>query len=630
MKLFRLQLFVYALGSLFVNSSVATSQATSFTEADFSQLKKFISTYCADCHVDASEGGFGYAGDIVKLSQSKLVVSGSPEKSLLWTRLASGSMPPEEASAQPKEREKKIVYKWIEAGAPTSLGAANDRKSVSVNQMLRAVAKDLEATAQSSRPFIRYLSLRHLHNLSANGSPVFSQEKLDDFRSGMSFFVNSLSWNSQITPLTIVAGTEDSILRVDLRDYTTSAEALRTQGVGFLEPSSSDWSYDQGYGLSPSAWELIAKNEDEVPTYEGDLANAIRKATQSNAPIMRIDSFIDMAGRSHNPNDSRNTERFRYYRVLGIPSNFTELNRALLGGESIPDILRSGRRPVMRSGFNTSGVSDHNRLIERHRVSAYKNPEGGESPFWLSYDFASSIGRQQLDSHPLGPFEAFSALNRAEHVFQQDGGEAIFGLPNGLHAYALFNAANQLLDEGPTEIVRYRDGKHTIIFNGISCMDCHKAGYIEKSDEIREKILGDSFKFTPEELKAAQRLYSADDELLKKTFKNDSLPYLLAKVRAMKVKGGKRPQNKSNGLTNGQASAVVDLNDLYNAEVNVFTAANELDVTVPELLKAIDKDPLLKRTLGVFSGQAGKTLKRETFRDSFKVISQRLTRTKAD
>ena len=82
-------------------------------------------------------------------------------------------------------------------------------------------------------------------------------------------------------------------------------------------------------------------------------------------------------------------------------------------------------------GSNNSGVSNHNRVVERH-TSRY-------GAYWKSYDFAGSVGTQNILTHPLN--------------FTHDGGEAIFNLPNGLQGYYLANASGFRLDDAPINIV---------------------------------------------------------------------------------------------------------------------------------------------------------------------------------
>ena len=120
-----------------------------------------------------------------------------------------------------------------------------------------------------------------------------------------------------------------------------------------------------------------------------------------------------------------------------------------------------------RAGFQNSGVSKHNRLIERHTI-----PTGY---FWTSYDFKGDRPEQSLFVHPLGP--------DGHDAFKHDGGETIFSLPNGFQAYYLNTAAGERLDKGPTEIVLDDSQLDRSVTNGISCMGCHNQGIRQATDE---------------------------------------------------------------------------------------------------------------------------------------------------
>src|SRR5208283_5700051 len=93
---------------------------------------------------------------------------------------------------------------------------------------------------------------------------------------------------------------------------------------------------------------------------------------------------------------------------------------------------------VARAGFNGSGVSKNNRLIERH--------DAGHGAYWKTYDFADNTDRQNLFEHPLGPPPARSA-------FVQAGGELIFHLPNGLLGYMLVDRNGRAVERAPVDIV---------------------------------------------------------------------------------------------------------------------------------------------------------------------------------
>src|SRR5262249_36784614 len=163
--------------------------------------------------------------------------------------------------------------------------------------------------------------------------------------------------------------------------------------------------------------------------------------------------------------------------ILGLPATERELEKILR-----LDTLENVRlERVARAGFNGSGVSRNNRLIERH--------ESGGVVYWKSYDFAGNVRRQNLFAHPLGPSnDAFS--------FEYDGGEIIFSLPNGLQAYFLVDSKGRRLDKGPTNIVSDPKRPDRAVENGLSCMSCHSRGIIEKSDQVRGHVVKNSDAFS--------------------------------------------------------------------------------------------------------------------------------------
>ena len=121
---------------------------------------------------------------------------------------------------------------------------------------------------------------------------------------------------------------------------------------------------------------------------------------------------------------------------------------------------------VWRAGTNNSGVSNNNRVIERH-TSRY-------GAYWKSYDFAGSVGTQNIFTHPLS--------------FTHDGGEGIFNLPNGLQAYYVTNASGFRLDDAPINIVSNPAASDPTVRNGLSCFGCHTEGMKTFEDEVRAVI----------------------------------------------------------------------------------------------------------------------------------------------
>ena len=146
----------------------------------------------------------------------------------------------------------------------------------------------------------------------------------------------------------------------------------------------------------------------------------LREGTESEVPLIHVDWFLATA--SLPP---------LYHDILRLPETDRELEKDL-GIDVAENLRRAPGRNVWRAGFNDSGPSLHNRVVERH-TSRY-------GAYWKSYDFSGSVGKQHIFTYPLS--------------FEHDGGEIIFHLPNGLQAYYISNASGVRIDAAPTSIVR--------------------------------------------------------------------------------------------------------------------------------------------------------------------------------
>lgn len=182
------------------------------------------------------------------------------------------------------------------------------------------------------------------------------------------------------------------------------------------------------------------------------------------------------------------TEPPLYYDMVDIPETLQELE-ARLGINVQQNILDT---EVDRAGFMSSGVSQSNRLYERHQLGA------GGSAYWVSYDFAGNSGRQDLFTNPLD--------------FDADGGEMIYNLPNGMQAYVIATAEGIRIDEAPTGIVTDPLQSDGVVRAGISCMSCHDAGLKFKADELREHVLGSS-DFDAEDKDLIRDLHPLNDDM---------------------------------------------------------------------------------------------------------------------
>ena len=198
---------------------------------------------------------------------------------------------------------------------------------------------------------------------------------------------------------------------------------------------------------------------------------------QADIPSVHVDWFVAQA--SLPP---------LYHDLLSLPLTDRELETRL-EVDVIRNLQNAPGVRVWRAGTNNSGVSNNNRVIERH-TSRY-------GAYWKSYDFAGSVGTQNIFTHPLS--------------FTPDGGEVVFNLPNGLQGYYITNASGFRLDDAPINIVSNPAASDPTVRNGLSCFGCHTEGVKTFEDEVRAVIESNT---APAYDKAqALRLYVAQSDM---------------------------------------------------------------------------------------------------------------------
>ena len=177
-----------------------------------------------------------------------------------------------------------------------------------------------------------------------------------------------------------------------------------------------------------------------------------------------------------------------YHDLLSLPLTDRELETRLEVDVDNNILTAPGVR-VWRAGTNNSGVSNNNRVIERH-TSRY-------GAYWKSYDFAGNVGAQNILTHPLN--------------FTHDGGEVIFNLPNGLQGYYITTATGSRLNAAPIAIVSNPAASDPTVRNGLSCFGCHIEGMNTFEDEVRAVIESNT---TPAyDKEQALRLYVEKSEM---------------------------------------------------------------------------------------------------------------------
>ena len=357
------------------------------------------------------------------------VVPGNPEASRLYKRLLGegGQLMPLGGPPLP-DPQIETVKNWILAGAPDwATVATTDGDFISQGEILNTIENHLMSLPSFDRAFARYFTMTHLYN--AGEPPSILQE----YRKGLNKLINSLSWEREITnPQPI--DPEGTIFYIDLRHYEWDVN----DGWGQIE---AEYPYHISYG-APTQTALKA----QLTRLQGEM--------KTDMPSVHVDWFIAQA--SLPP---------LYHDLLSLPLT----NRGLetrLEVDVVRNITNSPGVDVWRAGTNSSGVSNNNRVIERH-TSRY-------GAYWKSYDFAGSVGTQNIFTHPLS--------------FTHDGGEVIFNLPNGLQGYYITTATGSRLDAAPTDIVSNPAASDPKVRTGLSCFGCHIEGMNTFEDEMRSVI----------------------------------------------------------------------------------------------------------------------------------------------
>jgi hypothetical protein len=305
---------------------------------------------------------------------------------------------------------------------------------------------------------------------------------------------------------------------------------------------------------------------------EGAAAAASYEAAGQQLSQVRADWFVAVASRPP-----------LYHDVLQLPDTEGKLQEQL--HVSVAENIRQER--VVRAGFNGSGVSRNNRLIERH-----DSPYGA---YWRSYDFAGNRGRRNLFAHPLGP-------GSEESYFAPDGGEVIFSLPNQLYGFMLVDAEGRRLDRGPLAIVSDPRRPDRAVENGISCMGCHSAGLVEKDDQIRTHLQRNPGAFGPKEAEAIRAVYPPE-----------------ATLRALLAKDNERFREAVRRTGGGVAGGVEPIPALalrYERDLDLAAAAAELGKTPAALAEELSQSAALARRLGSLR-VAGGTVQRAAFNECF-------------
>jgi len=434
---------------------------------------------CSGCHSGENAQVFNYVEDLDKLVAEGLVQTGDPEGSKIYTQIDSGAMP--KNGNKLSLDEKNTVYEWIEECTgddkpdPGDPPACPENEFISTQDMITTMLTEIGDPKQvdvEDQQFIRFLTLTHLHNAG------YCHDQIDVYRHAMSKLLNSLSSKPKIhIPQAI--DPDDTIYRIDLRDY----------------------------GWNRDLWDVLVDRNPFAVEYVDAEAEQLKELTTAKVPFQMGDWLVTDASLAPF------YDEILYVHVLKLKNAIDDendpLNRAdleaLLGISVETNIALETTEDgdeVERAGFQISGVSAQNRVIERHAL-----PDSYTRSYWLSYDFLENVGTSNVFYHPLD--------------FEAVGGEIIWSLPNGLQAYLLVNEAGDRIDEAPVSIVNNKEQGGAPIVNGMSCMGCHYQGMRAATDEVGPFVEMSIGVFTDEEKEEVANLYD-DPKAFAESLQGDS------------------------------------------------------------------------------------------------------------
>ena len=501
---------------------------------------------CLNCHGEHGAFTEEIIIEHTALIETGTVVPGKPIESELYKRLFAEDEAKRMPLGQPRlpAAAIQVIGDWILAGAPDWTDTSEaDGPFITPTKMLETIEKHVNSLAPFDRAFTRYFTMTHLYNAGE------SAEALHAYQRALSKLVNSLSWGRTIKipqPIDL----KETIFYIDLRDY--------------------EWE------IGTNRWTLIEAEypyeiEFNAPTQTAlreKLMN-LRETMDCEVPFIHVDWFLATA--SLPP---------LYHDILGLPETDHELE-ARLEVNVVENLRNAAGKRVWRAGFSNSGVSNHNRVVERH--------ESRYGAYWKSYDFAGSKGTQNVLTHPLS--------------FTHDGGEIIFNLPNGLQAYLLVDAGGRRLNEAPIKIVRNLAASDPTVRNGLSCIGCHTEGMKVFEDEVRSVVEQNAN--PPFNKDRALRLY-VEKAKMDAFLGEDTARYRQALEKTGDVFGGIEPVQR--------------FHEAFQRPLDAAHAAASVGLETVDLLQKVRENASLKNLgLGVLTGASG-SVKRDTWTSNFSEI----------
>lgn len=476
---------------------------------DLTQVANILRQTCYRCHKgEGSESGYAFnILNVASMIDDGILAEGDHESSEIFGAMFSGRMPPKNRSQLPRPTAENVdlIKNWIDQGAK-QLPKPEPRKQLTLKNELETIRADLRKQSREDRFNIRYFTLTNLYNDS-----TLDLSHLKMTRIALAKALNSLSWESLLVEPKVVDQVSQTVFSVDISKLGWTRDHWNAIVKSYPYAVSYDGLDDSELGdIDADISDLRGGDATPVAIRADWMVSVATKPPLYYQLVFDLE-LPDLVARDVDPANIRNPKRMTdldLEKYLGI-----NVNRNIVNGK------------IWRAGFTQSGVSEQNRMVERHAIKS-----GGF--YWKSYDFLNSNRTAILSEFPLGP--KFRGNPFDELAFDHDGGEIIFSLPNGLQAYLLIDGKGSRIDAGPIEVVAdsLKTSGNEQIVAGVSCIACHRTGMIEVPDDEVRKFSGvvgrarDQVRAIYPEDAEFEKLIAKDSDLFMRSLRSTVKPFL--------------------------------------------------------------------------------------------------------
>lgn len=541
------------------------------------EVSRFLSKRCVSCHgflAPRSSARFGRPGggaaekvgagrergvDLEGLSRNRRwVVPGVPDASPLFNAIITRQMPPSAAGAGRKDQdhEKLVALSDVQA-VRAWIKSLPDRDAC--GEHVRATPAGLADALQTyltGLPAVRaahtrFLSLAHL----SSGCP--DEQGLRRWRAGLTYLLNSLSWQRDAASLSTVDA-RGLLLAFDLRDVGWTAERW-------------DWLVDRAGGRAPFGQVVHERGSDDG-----------REVTLRVGDVVAADRFARSLGAAA-----------AYYRMLGVPADAGRLREAMSSAYG-------RRRSVDVGGVKESEITGAGRVIARHGY-------GARGFLWEVVDLRAGrdVKRALSDADLLRSFLYPGAQGKSGIGISR---RFVFRLPNGQVGFMLSDKNGRRVgdvqarhsgvggarvapaDLGAGAAGAAVDKSPSPNAAGLGCLACHDSGVVAFSS----KLVSAPFVFSSE----APATHGSRDgwgdgvgaDPVTPQHQQDEgrvRPFHAARLRALEANDPHGLSARDGGVP-PMIDAVFELSDRHEGVVDVARAALELWVDEGVLRKRLE------------------------------------------